>query len=357
MGKNINIQEGGIGKQMTVDKLKTNLVGGGTCLWVPEEDVRLGTKYISENGTYRASDDGLYGYSEVTVSGVGSVTGIDPETGEETTVTVDPETEELVETVVPTEIRVIEPPTNPYGIYVDGQTITKDGIVVKAYSANGVEMQTVPIGEITISPTTAVYDQSTDTGGYDEATIDTSVLYYPDAITQPVTAISQIVETTNNPKQTITYTPYGSSYLFLLEDERITVPMAIITANGSGYREKCVNESDPRQSYDVTRTANLSNNTRVSHTPFGYIEGASADKSYSGRVRTGVTTKISDFTYIENELYRDLATIILDGSVTHTRAGSRQTITVSWPRPGDGKVLETSFEILVAPPYSDGIEE
>jgi hypothetical protein len=28
MSKNISIQEGGIGKQLTVDKLKTNLVGG-----------------------------------------------------------------------------------------------------------------------------------------------------------------------------------------------------------------------------------------------------------------------------------------------------------------------------------------
>ena len=29
MGKNITIQEGGVAKQLTVDKLKTNEVGGG----------------------------------------------------------------------------------------------------------------------------------------------------------------------------------------------------------------------------------------------------------------------------------------------------------------------------------------
>jgi hypothetical protein len=34
MSKNITIQEGGVAKQLTVDKLKTNLVGGGTQLWV-----------------------------------------------------------------------------------------------------------------------------------------------------------------------------------------------------------------------------------------------------------------------------------------------------------------------------------
>ena len=57
MSKNITIQEGGVAKQLTVDKLKTNLVGSGTCLWVPEDDVQLTTKYITENGTYPASDD------------------------------------------------------------------------------------------------------------------------------------------------------------------------------------------------------------------------------------------------------------------------------------------------------------
>ena len=142
MSKNITIQEGGIGKQLTVDKLRTDLVGGGSCLWVPEDERQLTTKHITENGTYRASDDGYYGYSEVTVNGVGSVTGRDPTTGEEVEVHRDPTTGEIVETVIPTEIRVIEPPTNPYGIYQNGQTITKDGMVVKAYGANGDEMQT-----------------------------------------------------------------------------------------------------------------------------------------------------------------------------------------------------------------------
>lgn len=50
MSKSIVIQEGGIGKQLTVDKLKTDLVGGGTCLWVPEDSTNLGTKHISEGG-------------------------------------------------------------------------------------------------------------------------------------------------------------------------------------------------------------------------------------------------------------------------------------------------------------------
>lgn len=42
------------------------------------------------------------------------------------------------------------------------------------------------------------------------------------------------------------------------------------------------------------------------------------------------------------------------GTETETPAGSRQTITVTWPRPGDGKDLTTTFEILVAPGYTPG---
>ena len=77
MSKNITIQEGGIAKYITADKLKTNLVDGGTCLWVPEDDVSLGTKYITENGTYLAETDGYYGYESVTVYNIGTVYGTD----------------------------------------------------------------------------------------------------------------------------------------------------------------------------------------------------------------------------------------------------------------------------------------
>jgi len=68
MSKNIVIQEGGVGRQFTADKLTTPLVEGGTCNWVPEDEVQLETKFITENGTYVAKTDGKYGYSQVTVN-------------------------------------------------------------------------------------------------------------------------------------------------------------------------------------------------------------------------------------------------------------------------------------------------
>lgn len=41
MSKNIVIQEGGVGRQFTADKLRTALVGSGSCTWVPEDGVQL----------------------------------------------------------------------------------------------------------------------------------------------------------------------------------------------------------------------------------------------------------------------------------------------------------------------------
>ena len=158
MSKNIIIQEGGLGKQLTADKLKTTLVGGGSCLWVPEDETTLGTKTITENGTYRASDDGYYGYSEVTVSGIGSVTGRDPEIDEDVTVTKDPETGDLVKTITPESIRIITPPTKTS--YADKETINFSGIVVHAYSSKGTDLGVVPFNELVFPVTQASKDEA-----------------------------------------------------------------------------------------------------------------------------------------------------------------------------------------------------
>lgn len=158
MSKNITIQEGGTAKSMTVHKLKTNLVGGGTCLWVPEDEVSLGTKHITENGTYTASDDSKYGYLQVTVNvpggagsasnsgtpttsggttpgGVGSaVIGTDPTDGNEYGVGVD-ENGNLVTTKIPSSINIGKAPDKTE--YSDGETIDYGGIIVTLKGADG----------------------------------------------------------------------------------------------------------------------------------------------------------------------------------------------------------------------------
>lgn len=158
MSKNITIQEGGAAKQLTANKLKTNLVGGGTCLWVPEDETLLGTKVITEDGTYKAVDDGYYGYSEVSVSGIGTATGTGPD-GETHSYTEDGEGG-VTDTILPDSITVDTPPTKTS--YVDGEIIDYSGMVVKAYLKSG-ELWTdsahldgiIPESELILSVTTA----------------------------------------------------------------------------------------------------------------------------------------------------------------------------------------------------------
>lgn len=104
MGKNITLREGDTSKQFTADKIKTNLVSGGTCNWIPEDEAvdyvdlkdhtfnQAGTfmpsqfncdgfrqvkidipadvkeKTITANGEFYAADDNVLGYSKVTVA-------------------------------------------------------------------------------------------------------------------------------------------------------------------------------------------------------------------------------------------------------------------------------------------------
>lgn len=73
MAKNIIISEGTETKFLSgVEKLRTNLQGGGSQLWVPEDEagdyVRLSAKTFRENGEYFAADDNVTGYKSVKVS-------------------------------------------------------------------------------------------------------------------------------------------------------------------------------------------------------------------------------------------------------------------------------------------------
>ena len=69
MSKNIVIQENGVAENLTAEVIRTTKEGGGTCDWVPEDEVQLTKKVIKKSGEYKAEDDGFYGYEEVTVEG------------------------------------------------------------------------------------------------------------------------------------------------------------------------------------------------------------------------------------------------------------------------------------------------
>lgn len=347
MSANTSITEGG--KARPFGPVKALMVQGSDGKyypWFPESDRALGTLSVDKNGIYKASDKGVYEWSSVSVNVPTSegVTGKDPDTGEEVYVHPDP-SGELVKDVLPVEIRVIEPPTNPNGTYVDGQTITKDGMVVKAYGANGDEMLTVPIAEIMLNPTTAVYDESSA----GELIIPTD---YITTGKVKVTSVGSIHAAIALAARHIP-TPYidagGLTYLFNETFEYDGKNPAIVTSNISnasyingGYGPLAVtlfpnveigDEIDLGKYFDVTPEIDTQGKRE-------YVGGA-------------LTLTPGGKYYAYNGLFIGENSDQYQYKVSTLNAiyinGFPQTITVSWPRPGDGAVLETTFDIIVGP--------
>lgn len=356
MSKNITIQEGGIGKQFTADKLRTNLVGGGTCLWVPEDEVRLTQKHITENGTYLAEDDEYYGYSKVTVNvpggngsadsdgkptgdtspgGSGSaVIGTDPTTGNDAIVGVD-EDGNLVTTLIPSEIRITTPPNQTE--YIDGENISLSGAVVMAYKKDGTvwtneEYPTgsIPLNELTLEPNKADISQAS---GNAEATsdLDTSPL------TQPIMLYGQV-----------RHGGYGSAgdLIFLPTNGAV---MACWQNNSRGMKGIFASLSPGVLGYYV---ASKSGETRQYNAP------DDSNHSYTYNGKTVYFVRYSWSWYInesdgpfEPEIpnmgdpdTKNVAWTIVHGSVT---PASLQEILVKWDQPSNGRMLETAFSIVV----------
>lgn len=341
MSKNIVIQEGGIGKQITADKLKTNLSGGGTCLWVLEEDVQLGTKMITENGIYYASEDGLYGYSRVTINVAGgegsdtpggpgsSITGKNGD-GEDVVVSVD-ENGDIQTQIVPSSIRVLTPPYNQYGIWMNGQTITKDGMVVKAYLHSGAEWGVVSNSAITLDPTTATYNPATDYGVRKKATSDVAT-----ALTQPIVYGNEALYK----RYRTTYRYQGSAIAGYIPPEN---PDRMYLIFASSSPQVYV--------YDEIWNDGSEGHNRRTHNGTAYTRDGKT--VYYARLNTSNASDII-WTVALNTLsgegtYEDAAWTMIYGNIETEQAGSHQTITASWKSPS-GRVLKANFNILVAPP-------
>lgn len=331
MSKNIVIQEGGIGKQLTADRLKTNLVGGGTCMWVPEDETQLGSKYITENGTYNASSDGLYGYSSVTVSGVGSVTGTDGD-GDEATVTKGPDGQ-LVTEKIPSSIRITTPPTKT--VYNDGDAIEYGGMVVKAYLKTGGLFGIVPTGELTLPVTTAKYSEGSEGSATSDVVGNLSQpivfggacvikRYYEDYVFWENRAI-----VTSGGVRSIGYAHSGNMTIYFLSASPFSIEYHNVY-----QRKPTPTNPNPPVSDDVISQYNGS--PRVIHGKTLYV--ASIEANFTSGDPT-----INTPTYNTEPNNNDFYTIVY-GDIT---SGSIQNIPVQWTRPGDGEMLEASFAIKV----------
>ena len=88
---NITIKQSGTAKSFSgVQHIEAPSIGSGDVEWIPRDIVNTGIKYITENGTYRASDEGLAGYTAVVVNvSPTQATGVNPADGQRYTVKKD----------------------------------------------------------------------------------------------------------------------------------------------------------------------------------------------------------------------------------------------------------------------------
>lgn len=301
----------------TLHKLRTPGVGGSAVTWVPDADTICDQLSVTANGSYSAADAGKYGYDYVIVSVPGSsVTGRDPDTGEEVEVHTGPDGE-IVETVVPTEIRVTTPPTKTE--YTEGETINMTGAIIKAYSATGAEMMTVPLNEISINPAVA-HKADTTSIAYNASDLEGTYVKNPlDFVT------SLKMQYTSYPARGVVSVNASSGYFLTIPNGYYWVSDrdAVITETGAG---------------DYERSAFIEAN--VAH-----IDGQTVE--IAARAATSSGTVVDQPTYptfpAGNETLRDMYRLLYMNYGTDVET----TITVSWPRTPDGAVLETSFNITV----------
>jgi len=69
MSKNIIIVNNGTTETWeSIGKIRTSKHGGGSEVWLPEDETTTGEITITANGQYDAADDGLYAYSKAIVN-------------------------------------------------------------------------------------------------------------------------------------------------------------------------------------------------------------------------------------------------------------------------------------------------
>jgi len=350
MSKNIIIQEGGTGKQLTASKLKTALVGGGSCLWVPEDETQLTTKHISEEGTYTAEAEGYYGFSEVTVSGVGVAVGYDPSgSGDEVSATTDPNTGNLVVKKLPSSILVDTPPTKLN--YADGESIDFTGIIVKAYTASGMpwtdnvgHSNIIPFSELSF-PVMAADASQVHQHGY-TSDLDTS------PVTQPISTSGGIYfistkQSTGETKTEMSEYITGTGVIIVRETSDywyFTGIAASAEQNGSSVTWET---GDGRR---TEAPANVAYTTGGKTVYYSYI--------YEDRVKKTAYWAGDTYNYAINGTYQSVDTLTgvyeNAGKIAWTLiygtpdpSGGLQEIPVEWNRPDDHQTLSAMFYISV----------
>ena len=384
MSKNIIIQEGGTGKQMSVSKLKTNVVGGGTCLWVPEDEASLGTKSITSNGTYNASDDGKYGYSQVTVNvpggsgsanpdgtpstgggipssdpsspspsspgGPGSgIVGTDPDSGNDYFIGVD-NSGNIVTTPIPSILEMVNNPTKTS--YEDGDPIDTTGAVVVAKNADGSPWTSpeypdgiIPLNELELSTNTAEYDENYPVTATSDSGIDTGS--FPSSI-----PISGTIQIEYDGEYGVAHHRqfYTGTLICVLSNNNVTRFISAGSSPSSGFAFNTISEFyDNNGNTTETRESSEFHTNKSAFT----FDGKTVYYNYvvaghSGLKNTQVSPEVSQAIGIQDDAGR-AAWVAVYGSVSGNALPA-----LIWRRPADNKELSAAFSISVSGSQTGG---
>ena len=217
MSKNIIIKKDGEPQTLNgVQRITTSEVDGGSCSWLPEDE--LGAVTLTANGSYDAEDYDLVGFAQVTVDvpektyvlgdltatkngsynpasdgydayesvhvDVDTISGTMPD-GNEYVLQLEPDLEHpeagniiipqdengnVVVKKIPSKIKIDTIPSKT--VYRTGETVYLTGGVIKAYDGNDAlwtdETYTtgvIPNSELEVAPLTVSYDAAVDAGG------------------------------------------------------------------------------------------------------------------------------------------------------------------------------------------------
>ena len=139
----------------TVKKIHTHDADGHSTTWVPNDETQLMTKTVTENGTYKASDDDVYAYDKVVVNVSTKAVG---KKDDDVSYVVEPNPSGgFIETPVPDSIQIITEPTKL--TYGENEQIDLAGAVIKAYKGDntlwdvtGYSGGIIPNNELIVNP-------------------------------------------------------------------------------------------------------------------------------------------------------------------------------------------------------------
>lgn len=322
-----SIKEGGKARNFSAAILKTNLQGGGTCLWVPRRDVELKTKYITKSGTYTAKADDCYGFDQVVVSGV-DVEITKDDDGDDVERTTDGD--EVTETKLPSYIRVTVLPQKID--YITGETINYTGLVVHAYTKSGIDLGVVPFNEL-ILPAEKAGDgwaeQWTDGHG-----LNAMQIAYRPTWCRSIDDFGRETET-----QVFCHTSalgtddYGRPCSFGGNG-----PGTLFVTRYNGYNYAASVAGDRK----VDRYSYFNGDA----SPYGHL-------AYGWRLTGGTSGMAGEGNFTPAGGWENNITQLPVSTVNPTTVdpstlySTGEAIPVQWNRPGDGAVLETSFNIYI----------